>query len=634
VIGIGIALVRGGEMGILSRPVMIPGLVLLLVSHGLGPDLLSQAREAFTRGDYVEAEQLGLAAAAAPPHQGAALYEVGLARFRAGRPAQALEALDAAGRAEDAPDRPMWQFNRAACLYQLGRFLEAEGAYLEAARGDIALAPLAFTDAGFAALDRGDLARARTLAAHARRMATGRTQELVDDLEASVTAALFGVRTTSDMGPAKAEELSREGMTAFTEGDYAQARREFRSALQFAPLDGRMLIMAGVSALALGKMAEARAHLDRALSVPLEPDEARLARDYLDRASYGIAGRGLGWALSARLGGGYDSNALQAGLADAQEYLPPGEVPGEVQLGGAAVTAGLGLAHRRRLSPSLVMEVAAGLDELAYPSPSAEDYSLQQDSLRAALEYAIDPVRLGLAASGQLAFTGLERFRGLQATLGGSGWIAIDWNDLATTRLDAELDHKQALRSEFDQLTGERLDLGVAQQLRLRSLVVELAYHYVADRIGTLTQPLTGFGPCDTVMSCTETVPFAFTSNALTLAVRLSLSRQLQLGVAGGCEWRSYTRQNVSSFGPSGSMSSLPFDIPPVPVVDGATDLDRRFRNDVRAFGNATASLLLGPVLSVALRYDVIVNNSNIDLQYDNRNYVRNVLMLETTATW
>ena len=619
---------------------MIPGLVLLLLSHGLGPDLLSQAREAFTRGDYAEAERLGLAAAA-PPQQGAALYVVGLARFRAGRPAQALEALGAAGRAEDAPERPMWQFNRAACLYQLGRFLEAEGAYLAAARGDVALAPLGFTNAGFAALDRGDLARARALATHARRMATGRTKELVNDLEASVTAALSGVRTTSDTGAAKAEELSREGMTAFTEGDYAQARREFRSALQFAPLDGRMLIMAGVSALALGKTAEARVHLDRALSVPLEPDDARLARDYLDRASYGIAGRGLGWTLSARLGGGYDSNALQSGLADAQEFHPPDVVPGEVRLGSVAVTTGLGLSHRRRLSPSLVMEVAAGLDQLAYPSPSAEDYSLQQDSLRAALEYAIDPVRLGMAASGQLAFTGLKRFRGLQATLGGSGWIAIDWNDLFTTRLDAELDHKQALRSEFDQLTGERLDLGVTQQLRLRSLVVELAYHHAADRIGTLTQDIVLtqniIGPCTAMSPCSETVPFAFTSNTVALTARLVLASSLQLGVAGGCEWRSYTQQNVLSSGLTGSIASLPYPYgnPSVPLANGAqTELARRFRNDVRAFGSATATLLFGPVLSVALRYDVTVNNSSIDFQYDNRNYVRHVLMLETTANW
>ena len=85
---------------------------------------LDDAQAAFANGAYPEAESLALAAAE-PPHAGAALYLAALARFRAGRAADALEALDAAAKAADPPEAPLWHYNRAACLYELQRFGES-----------------------------------------------------------------------------------------------------------------------------------------------------------------------------------------------------------------------------------------------------------------------------------------------------------------------------------------------------------------------------------------------------------------------------------------------------------------------------------------------------------------------------
>ncbi len=156
-------------------------LALLLATAPLDP--LAGARGAFAAGDYALAERLALEGQAEPP--AAALYLAGLARFRAGRPAEALEALD---RAEAGADSAAaWHFNRGACLYQLARHAEAEAAFLVAA-ADPAFAPLALVNAGFAALDAGEATRAGELAARARGVATGPALELVEELEQALEA--------------------------------------------------------------------------------------------------------------------------------------------------------------------------------------------------------------------------------------------------------------------------------------------------------------------------------------------------------------------------------------------------------------------------------------------------------------
>src|SRR6185503_16775952 len=150
-------------------------------------DSLSEAQQEFAEGRYEQAERLALQAAH-PPQLGAALYLVGLARFRAGRPAEALEALDAAGQAQDAPERTSWSFNRGACLYALGRFDEAEQAFLEAAEAE-SLARVAWANAGFAALDGGSTERAAQWAARAKPGASEHELALVEELLSEIERA-------------------------------------------------------------------------------------------------------------------------------------------------------------------------------------------------------------------------------------------------------------------------------------------------------------------------------------------------------------------------------------------------------------------------------------------------------------
>ena len=142
------------------------------------PDSLAAARAAFAAGEYPRAERLALEAGTPPPAE--ALYLAGLARFRDGRPGEALEAFDRSRQGADA--LAAWHFNRGACLYQLERHGEAEEAFLLAAE-DVEFAPLALVNAGFAALDAGSPERAAALSGRARGAATTASLPLVEALE-------------------------------------------------------------------------------------------------------------------------------------------------------------------------------------------------------------------------------------------------------------------------------------------------------------------------------------------------------------------------------------------------------------------------------------------------------------------
>src|SRR3954470_16858334 len=80
------------------------------------------------------------------------------------------------------PAAALLHFNRAGCLYELARFADALAEY-EAAAADPALAAVALVNAGFAALDAGMPERARTIADRARAVASGKSADLLAELD-------------------------------------------------------------------------------------------------------------------------------------------------------------------------------------------------------------------------------------------------------------------------------------------------------------------------------------------------------------------------------------------------------------------------------------------------------------------
>ncbi len=556
---------------------MSPVLLLVLLLQVADADPLAAARDAFSHGDYAAAASLALAEAQ-PPVEGAARYLAGLARFRAGHPAEALEQLEAAARTADPPPGPDWQFNRGACLYELGRFEEAERAFVEAADGSSRLAGIALANAGFAALDAGDAERAGVLAERARGLGDAAARPLLDDLDAQLAR---------DRG----RRLIADSTAAVNRGDRVEGRR-----------------------LALAALAE-----------KLDATDATRARVLADVTSPGLVSRGTGWGLSLRLGAGYDTNVLQSGLRNGPEYIPiaTGQVSSAALLGTVAGS------YRTRPAERLFLEAGYAFEQAAYLAGAAEDYSLQMHSFAVAAEWSVtEEFRTGVGALGQLTFTGLSAFRALQSAAGGLAWAALDESAATTTRVDVAGTGKWGSGSEFDYLTGTRLDLGITQQLRIRGAAVELGYRYRDEEIGTLTTSSTALlriqGCATTPCPVEYTEPFAYRRPSVLLGARAPLGANVQVGALTGFEWRSYRGDNVLTATVPGMMMSTPSMI----------EVYRQQREDRRFFAVLFASWRIGPWLSLAARYDLIVNSSTIQSTYDDRNYTKQVATLETVFAW
>jgi tetratricopeptide (TPR) repeat protein len=595
-------------------------------------EALVQAQAAFSRHDYLTADTLATQAAQGT-HRGAALYLAGLSRFRSGRPREALDALDEAGRSADPPEPGLWHYNRAACLYDLERFAEAEIEYQQAATLDRSIATVSLVNAGFAALDAGAAERATALAQRARETASDGAFDLVVDLERQITAT-----RRSAIGNSAAETEYSQGLLDYDRGRYESARAHFARAMAADPADTRSRIMAGATALKLGALSDARSELDAVLSHPLALADAQIARDYLASLGHGLAARGRGLALGIRIGAGFDTNYLQSGPVDfGTSSATPAVTP--------IATATLAGVWRARPSSLFATELSYQLDQLAYLSSAAADYSVQQHSLLALGE--IEPrgwLRFGASVVGEYDFAGLSGFRTLQAGGGAGAWAAIDEHAQTTSRLGIDWLHMDAPRSEFAYLSGDRLDLSFAQSLRLGATTTDLEYRYRDEGIGTLTEPMQLTlppGVCPPDRPCPEryVIPFGYTSHTLALSFHATPVEIVRAGVSVGVEWRTYASDSYLDV-------TLPEGL--------SSQIDHRLRQDVRFFGQAFGTVRVWRTLDLSLTYDFVVNTSNVEdslfqgpqagclppdfvchqLDYDDKNYTKHVLLFETGYSW
>lgn len=601
---------------------MLAPVLALLALSATGASL-TEAQQAFAEGRYEGAEQLALHAAH-PPQEGAALYLVGLSRFRSGRPAEALEALDAAAQAEDAPEKASWSFNRGACLYELGRFEEAEQSFLQAA-ADETLSRVAWVNAGFAALDAGFPERAAQWAARAKAGAAERELALVEELLSEVAHAQGSPVSEGD-------EAYRQGLESFDAGRFEEARTHFLEAAKVDASNGRARLMAGASAYRTGDRAVAREDIVAALALRLEPRDKEVARDYLDRLSYGLRSSGQGLGASVGVGLGYDSNVLQVGVTVRDGSL------GSRSLDTASSFAevGLGLVARLRLSDTVFTELSYGGSQRAYTESSSSDYSLQLHRAGAAVEWdAARRLRLGASAFGEVYFTGISAFRGLQASATGSAWAALDENELTSTRLDASFSRKIGLDSEFSYLTGRRLDATLSQDLRLRKWLVTAWYRYREDLIGTLTQSASSGG---STLLQEYVIPYAWAGHATGASARWELGEGVEASLYAALEWRRYLNDSYLRVG----------------LLDGSQqEWGRRRRRDTRLTLGPALSAQLGKHLQLSVRYDFLSSDSNVDTRladpagaceapdyvchrydYTNGNYRKHQPMLELSGTW
>src|SRR5207244_6952367 len=120
---------------------------------------------------------------------GPSLMVLGQVQFRREHYDQALDLFERAAAGVPAPAAAPLAFNRGSTLFALGRYREAEDAFIEAAR-DPKLTGIAEVNAGLAALGTGDLARARQHAEAAGRSSTAAAIATeLDGLRAQIAAA-------------------------------------------------------------------------------------------------------------------------------------------------------------------------------------------------------------------------------------------------------------------------------------------------------------------------------------------------------------------------------------------------------------------------------------------------------------
>jgi hypothetical protein len=434
----------------------------------------------------------------------------------------------------------------------------------------------------------------------------------VEELRTLITEARGGT-------PSEAAEAYRQGLAAFDAERFDEARAHFLRSAALDSSSGRARLMAGASAWRQGARAVAREDVTASLSLPLEPQDRNTAHQYLDRLSFGLRASGPGARLSVQGGLGFDSNVPQYGVAERDLSTRT-----EVETASPFADVGLGVALRLRLSDSLFAHLFYGGSQRAYSKDSLEDYALQLHRVSAAVEWeAARRVRLGGAVAGDVFFTGMSDFRGLQSSGGGQAWLALDANELTSTRLDVSLARKDGLVSEFSYLTGIRVDATLSQELRLTVLNATAWYRYREDRIGTLLQDVsTGtFGETQTYI-----IPFAWAGHAAGASLRLAPMGRFDASLDAEVERRFYRQDSYLS----------------VELPDGSEEeRGRRRRRDTRFLLGSTVSARLTELLHLSARYELLVNHSNVDTRlsghlydYTHGNYQKHVLTLELGASW
>jgi tetratricopeptide (TPR) repeat protein len=614
---------------------------------------LADARAALDAGDLPAAEEAAERAVSAQPGDGEARLVLGMARFRAGHYAEALDAFDSALHAEHAADAATVEFDRGAVLYKMGRFTDAERAFTAAANGDARLAAVALLDAGLAALDGSDVTRAD---ADARRAAAQpRADEIAGPLgdlrreiaeaeERQARAAARLARTEARQALAagrtaeavlryhdilrdaeatrrpdaeRAELLYALATAELGLGRLVDAHAHFAAAAALAPREGEFLFMAGEAALRLDERPEARLRFEEALAAGVDADAAWRARTALDTLAPGLRALGRGVSLDLAAGTGYDTNAAQGDLIAQTEFLGA--------LGGSAFAeASLDVGWHFALGRRAFGELAYGFDQLGYSDAALDPFNLQQHSLTATVEAQLGHwARATMMVGGNYLFAGLEQFGAFQRTLILRPSLSFDEGERAMTTLSLERDGKDILDPAYTYLEGTRTELTLRQDVGRRRARADLAYRY---RIEDLPNPEVRLGamvpgrfgqlvPCD---GCQYVIPYSYHSHSALGHVELDLPGDLLLSLNGSVEDRPYSHESL---------------IEPTLLSSGGHP---KVRHDWR-YG-AGAALALGASRQLTLRYDLLVNRSNIDntrvpLDYDNKNYTKHVISLEASLS-
>jgi len=591
---------------------------------------------------------------AAPPDaatQFRAHLDDALAHFKAGRYAPALTEFDHALRTAPATaDRATLEFNAAACLYELGRYPEAEARFARAGALDPKLAPLAQLNAGVAALEAG-----RTAAAEAYLQAAPPGDAEAEARRAELTEKLASARAVAERDDRAA--LVKDGAAALDQQQYAVARSKLEQALRDAPdlTDEERADLhfgIGTAAAGLGDLEAARQNFETAAELAPNDADARYQaartadqQGDLDAAEAGYAASlklGLsgadastartrleqlaplppsGWSGWVGVSGGYDTNPDQSGLADAT-----GTSSGRQTRGSPFVGLGAEVEPLATLSRSWSAGAVYSMYALGLVNSPVQELSIQGHEVGPRVYWApTRSVRMRFTASAGLYLAGLSEMEPFVWDVADETRVDLFAASIFRTRAEVELRRSQGF-SGYEYLTGLRTDLRLSEQLRVDPLRFEVGVRYRINDIGTQREDVTGGdfssrgqgnSSAGATGSGTYVIPLAYTAPMVFANLDLDVTSRWSLGASAQLEHRSYEASYIE----------WDADLPD----------NRKERRDTRlGFGASSEWALDGDAhwLLVAT-YDVLSSDSNMGedpYDYEDRNYVQHIVELGLEA--
>ena len=622
------------------------------------PMTVAAARAELDAGRPEQAGRIAERALMADPENGDAHLVLGLARFRMKRYLEAAGAFEAAAHAGRPVAAPIAAFNKGSALFKAGRFEAAMSCFLDAA-ADQSLAAVATVNAGFAAVASEDTDRAKELLVAAQRAPrAGEISAVLDDLRQQIedeedrlaitrvrqlraearqalnrgqwTQAIRGYRRALtearrlDRSNSELGELTYAlGVAQYRAGHFEDAHRSFDDAAALEPDEGEFRMMAAVSAARLDENAAARRGFEEALRRGLSPENTDLIRGYLAALAPGLAARGSGVSMGAAVATGYDSNVSQSGVGRTDTIANAGS-------SGFAEVA-FDLSWRFPVGRPGYAELAYDFDQTAFFDSDLDAFSLQQHTAELTGEMRLSPwLRLSLLGGGELLFSGIRGFSPFQIGVTTKPMLAVDEGPRASTRIELERSWRHALQADFSQLSGNRTDLTVAQDLGNRRVRITVAYRYrqedlpTPERINTASLPnLVDLPQCPN-NSCTYVIPYGYTAHAGLARAAIMLPQMGRLLLSASLENREYASNSY------------------IEVVMGGVSIGNiypRRRSDRRYGGGIALALSGGTPYEATVRYDLLISRSNIDntvdrLDYDNKNFAKHVVSLEVSSDW
>ncbi len=291
-------------------------------------------------------------------------------------------------------------------------------------------------------------------------------------------------------------------------------------------------------------------------------------------------------------GSGYDSNVAQTAAVTVDG--DPTSVSGD---GGwfasAVVLANVALAHKGGGST----ELSYSFFQMAYAEATHDTYAFQDHladlTHRVALGHAL---RLSVTAKAGAAMTGLrDGLVSFQRSAGLDLGLAFTSSNGSRSRLAGGVTGRDVLDPDYSYLSGALFEVGASQELQRRDWWLSAALIYRRELLGTIHEPLD---------SSQETVT-SYSHQVVGLALRALSPSNKRFRVATNLrlEERFYSPSTVETTVATGG-STL------------AYPSARRDRRLTCAF-----ELRSGRDPSIAVRYDLVINRSNLDETLGNPSY-------------